>query len=313
MRVDNGLGRRQDGDAPVVLTIGSFDGVHRGHTALLDAAGGAARQSGAETALLTFDPHPRCVLDPPRCPRSLTTLAEKRSLLAARSLDRMVVLAFNREVSGWGAEQFCEPLLAAFDIRVLLVGHDFALGHKRQGDVAFLREYGRRHGFEVEQVGAVTVGEEAVSSSLIRSALGEGDVSRAAELLGRPFFMDATVEHGEEVGRHLGFPTANLSIAADKCLPAPGVYAMWVRVDGAWRAAATNVGYRPTFGGDRLTVEAYLLDFSGDLYDREVRAVFVERLREERAYPSVDELVTQIGRDVADVRSLLEAAAQPAF
>jgi len=313
MRVDSGLGRRQDGDAPVVLTIGSFDGVHRGHTALLDAAGGAARQSGAETALLTFDPHPRCVLDPPRCPRSLTTLAEKRSLLAARSLDRLVVLAFNREVSGWGAEQFCDLLLEAFDIRVLLVGHDFALGHKRQGDVAFLREYGRRHGFEVEQVGAVTVGEEAVSSSLIRSALGEGDVSRAAELLGRPFFMDATVEHGEEVGRHLGFPTANLSIAADKCLPAPGVYAMWVRVDGAWRAAATNVGYRPTFGGDRLTVEAYLLDFSGDLYDREVRAVFVERLREERAYPSVDELVTQIGRDVADVRSLLEAAAQPAF
>ena len=313
MRVDSGLGRRQDGDAPVVLTIGSFDGVHRGHTAILDAAGGAARQSGAETALLTFDPHPRCVLDPPRCPRSLTTLAEKRSLLAARSLDRMVVLAFNREVSGWGAEQFCDLLLEAFDIRVLLVGHDFALGHKRQGDVAFLREYGRRHGFEVEQVGAVRVGEEAVSSSLIRSLLGEGDVSRAAELLGRPFFMDATVEHGEEVGRHLGFPTANLSIAADKCLPAPGVYAMWVRVDGAWRPAATNVGYRPTFGGDRLTVEAYLLDFSGDLYDREVRAVFVERLREERAYPSVDELVTQIGRDVADVRSLLEAAAQPAF
>jgi riboflavin kinase / FMN adenylyltransferase len=312
MRVDSGLGRRQDGDAPVVLTIGSFDGVHRGHTALLDAAGAAARDVGAETALLTFDPHPRCVLDPPRCPRSLTTLAEKRSLLAARSLDRMVVLAFNREVSGWGAEQFCDLLLEAFDIRALLVGHDFALGHKRQGDVAFLREYGRHHGFEVEQVGAVAVGEETVSSSLIRSLLGEGDVTSAAELLGRPYFMDATVEHGEEVGRHLGFPTANLSIAADKCLPAPGVYAMWVHVDGAWRAAATNVGYRPTFGGDRLTVEAYLLDFSGDLYDREVRAVFVERLREERAYPSVDELVTQIGRDVAEVRSLLEAAAPPA-
>jgi riboflavin kinase/FMN adenylyltransferase len=313
MRVDSGLGRRRDGDAPVVLTIGSFDGVHRGHTALLDAAGVAACKWSAETALLTFDPHPRCVLDPPRCPRSLTTLAEKRSLLAARSLHRMVVLAFNREVSGWGAEQFCDLLLEAFDIRVLVVGHDFALGHKRQGDVAFLREYGRRHGFEVEQVGAVAVGEEAVSSSLIRSLLGEGDVTAAAELLGRPYFMDATVEHGEEVGRHLGFPTANLSFAADKCLPAPGVYAMWVRVDGAWHAAATNVGYRPTFGGDRLTVEAYLLDFSGDLYDREVRAVFVERLREERAYPSVDELVTQIGRDVADVRSLLEAAIPPAF
>jgi riboflavin kinase / FMN adenylyltransferase len=130
-------------------------------------------------------------------------------------------------------------------------------------------------------------------------------------LLGRPHFMDAIVEHGEEVGRHLGFPTANLSIAADKCLPAPGVYAMWVRVGDAWHPAATNVGYRPTFGGNRLTVEAFLLDFSSNIYGREVRAVFVERLREERAYPSVDELVGQIARDVDQVRSLLSAAAPP--
>ena len=123
--------------------------------------------------------------------------------------------------------------------------------------------------------------------------------------------MDAVVEHGEEVGRHLGFPTANLSIAAEKCLPASGVYAMWVRVDGEWRAAATNVGYRPTFGGDRLTVEAFLLDFAGDLYDQEVRAAFVERLREERGYPAVDELVAQIGRDVEQVRALLTQEPPP--
>ena len=133
-----------------------------------------------------------------------------------------------------------------------------------------------------------------------------------ASLLGRPYFMDAVVEHGEEVGRHLGFPTANLSIAAEKCLPAPGVYAMWVRVDGEWRAAATNVGYRPTFGGDRLTVEAFLLDFAGDMYDSEVRAAFVERLREERAYTTVDELVAQIGRDVEQVRALLTQEPAPA-
>jgi riboflavin kinase/FMN adenylyltransferase len=311
MRTDRGLGHRQDGDAPVVLTIGNFDGVHLGHVALLEELGSVARRVDAQTALLTFDPHPRCVLDPPHCPQSLTTVEEKQSLLAARGLDRLIVLGFTREVSGWGAEQFCDMLVEAFDVRALVVGHDFALGHKRQGDVAFLRDYGERRGFAVEQVGAVSVGDEVVSSSRVRTLVTEGDVSRAAGLLGRPYFMDATVEHGEEVGRHLGFPTANLSITADKCLPASGVYAMWVRVGDAWHAAATNVGYRPTFGGDRLTVEAFLLNFSGDLYGQEVRAAFVERLREERAYASVDELVVQIGRDVEQVRLLLAGAAPP--
>jgi riboflavin kinase / FMN adenylyltransferase len=311
MRVDSGLGQRQDGDAPVALSIGSFDGVHLGHAALLGELSSVARDLGAQTGLLTFNPHPRCVLDPAHCPQSLTTLAEKQDLLAARALDRLVVLGFTREVSTWGAEQFCDMLREAFDLRALVVGHDFALGHKRQGDVAFLRAYGERHGFVVKQVAAVHLGDAAVSSSRIRSLLGEGDVSAAAALMGRAYFMDATVEHGEEVGRHLGFPTANLSIAADKCLPAPGVYAMWVRVDGHWHAAATNVGYRPTFGGDRLTVEAFLLDYSGDLYGREVRAVFVERLREERAYSSVDELVAQIKRDVDEVRSLLGGGSPP--
>jgi riboflavin kinase/FMN adenylyltransferase len=192
-----------------------------------------------------------------------------------------------------------------------VVGHDFALGHKRRGDVAFLREYWERYGVEVVQVGEVRDGAAAVSSSRIRALVTAGDVSEAAPLLGRPYFMDAAVEHGEEVGRHLGFPTANLSIAGDKCLPASGVYAMWVRVDGMWHMGATNVGYRPTFGGDRLTVEAFLLDFSGDLYGREVRGVFVDRLREERAYDSVEALVAQIARDVDQVRSLLNVSPPP--
>jgi riboflavin kinase/FMN adenylyltransferase len=311
MRVDSGLVNRQDGDAPAVLTIGNFDGVHRGHVALLDRVRSEAAPSGADTALLTFDPHPRCVLDPAHCPQSLTTLGEKRSLLEEYGLDRLTILGFTREVSNWRAEQFCDLLRATFDLRALVVGHDFALGHKRQGDVAFLRDYGERHGFPVEQVEAVEVDGLPVSTSRIRDLLGAGDVRGATVLLGRPHFMDAVVEHGEEVGRHLGYPTANLSIAADKCLPAPGVYAMWVRVDGEWRAAATNVGYRPTFGGDRLTVEAFLLDFSGDLYGRAVSAVFVDRLREERAYTSVPELVAQIDRDVEQVRAVLDATPPP--
>ncbi len=312
MRVDSGLAHRRESDAPVVLTIGSFDGVHRGHMALLEGVRARAAECGAGTALLTFDPHPRCVLDPAHCPRSITTTVEKCSLLDAWGLDRLTVLTFTREVSGLRAEQFCDMLTATFDLRALVVGHDFALGHKRQGDVEFLREYGQRHGFVVDQVSVQTSADgEPVSSSRIRSLLDAGDVAAAAALLGRPFFMDAVVEHGEEVGRHLGFPTANLSIAAEKCLPAPGVYSMWVRVDETWHAAATNVGYRPTFGGDRLTVEAYLLDFSGDLYGRPVRAAFVDRLREERSYVSVDELVAQIGRDVDEVRGVLADAAPP--
>jgi riboflavin kinase/FMN adenylyltransferase len=312
MRVDSGLATRQESDPPVVLTIGNFDGVHLGHAALLEAVRAGAAARGAQSALLTFDPHPRCVLDPAHCPQALTTMAEKRDLLGAMGLDRLLVLPFTRAVSAWGAEQFCDKLTAALDLRALVVGHDFALGHKRQGDIAFLREYGSRHGFPVVVVDAVLVGHELVSSSLARSLVGEGEVRHAAALLGREYFMDAVVEHGEEVGRHLGFPTANLSIDASKCLPAPGIYAMWVRVDGAWHAAATNVGYRPTFGGDRLTVEAFLLDFSGDLYDHEVRAVFVERMREERNYAVVDELVAQIARDVEDVRAVLAREQPPA-
>ena len=311
MRVDSGLGTRRADDQPVVLTIGNFDGVHLGHAALLAAVRSEAAGAAAQSALLTFDPHPRCILDPAHCPQSLTTVGEKQAVLAAGGLDRLVVLPFTRAVSSWGAEQFCDMLREAFDLRALVVGHDFALGHKRQGDLAFLRDYGQRHGFPVVVVDAVTADGEVVSSGRIRSLLGEGDVRSAAALLGRQYFMDAVVEHGEEVGRHLGFPTANLSIATSKCLPAPSVYAMWVRVDDVWHAAATNVGYRPTFGGDRLTVEAFLLDFSGDLYDREVRAVFVERLREERIYPDASELVAQIKRDVAQVGAVLGAEAAP--
>jgi riboflavin kinase/FMN adenylyltransferase len=311
MRVDSGLPQRGSSDAPVVLTIGNFDGVHLGHVALLERVREVSVPTGAEAAVLTFDPHPRCVLDPPRCPPSLTTVAEKQGLLAGHGVDRLVIQGFTREVSSWRAEEFCDMLRAAFDVHALVVGHDFALGHKRQGDIAFLQEYWGRHGVEVHQVGEVSTAGAGVSSSRIRSLLADGDVAAAAGLLGRSHFMDAHVEHGEEVGRRLGFPTANLSIAANKCLPASGVYAMWVHVDGTWRPAATNVGYRPTFGGDRLTVEAFLLDFTGDLYGKEVRAVFVERLREERSYPNVEELVVQIGKDVDQVRAVLAKASPP--
>ncbi|MDQ2960334.1 MAG: bifunctional riboflavin kinase/FAD synthetase [Candidatus Dormibacteraeota bacterium] len=314
MRVDHGLVARRDGDAPVVLTIGNFDGVHRGHQALLADVSRVAREAAAEATVVTFDPHPRCVLDPAHCPQSLTVPSEKSSRLEACAVDRLVVLPFTREVSRWSAEQFCDLLVASFDVAALVVGHDFALGRKRQGDFEFLRAYGGCHGFPVAQVDVVTAGlPEPVSSSAIRALLSEGDVLAASVQLGYPYLLDGVVEHGDEVGRHLGFPTANLGVPVGKCLPAPGVYAMWVHIDGDWRMAATNVGYRPTFGGDRITVEAYVLDYDGDLYGRELRAAFVERLREERKYPGVDELVRQIVQDVDEVRAMLRQAPRPAL
>jgi riboflavin kinase/FMN adenylyltransferase len=313
MRVDFGLPPRSATaeQRPVALTIGNFDGVHRGHRRLLDALLHNARDCGGESVVLTFEPHPRCVLDPDNCPQQITTLDEKRDLLAAAGVDRLVVLEFTRTLSRWSAEHFCEQLLASFELSRLVVGHDFALGHKRQGDIAFLRDFGAGHGFEVITVGALEERGEVISSSRVRSALLSGELERANRYLGYPFLLDAWVEHGEKVGRRLGFPTANLAITPGKCLPARGVYAMWLRVQDEWHMAATNVGYRPTFGGDRLTVEAYLLDFSADLYRQRVRAAFVARLREERRYPDAESLAAQIARDVEQTRRILARKAVP--
>jgi riboflavin kinase/FMN adenylyltransferase len=314
MRVDFGLPARSAAAAerPVVLTIGNFDGVHRGHVALLSLLVREARERGGEAVVLTFDPHPRCVLDPDNCPQQLTTLDEKRDLVAAAGVDRLVVLEFTRTLSRWSAEHFCSQLLAAFPLVRLVVGHDFALGHKRRGDIPFLRGFGAAHGFDVVTVDALRERGEVVSSSLVRTALISGDLARANRYLGHPYVLDAWVEHGEKVGRRIGFPTANLAITPGKCLPARGVYAMWLKVHDTWHKAATNVGYRPTFGGERLTVEAFLLDFDADLYRARVRAAFVARLREERRYPDVDSLTAQIARDVERTRRLLARHPAPA-
>jgi riboflavin kinase / FMN adenylyltransferase len=311
MRVDFGLPEPAAGDPPAVLTIGNFDGVHRGHRALIGALVADARGRDGEAVVMTFDPHPRCVLDPDNCPQQITTLDEKREVIAALGVDRLVVLEFTRELSQWTAEHFCDRLLAAFPLARLVVGHDFALGNKRRGDIPFLRGFGERHGFDVVTVDPLGDGGEVVSSSLVRAALIGGDLERANRFLGAPFFADAWVEHSDAVDRSEGHPSAHLAITPGKCLPSRGVYATWLKVRGKWRMAATNVGYGPTFGHDRLTVEALLLDFEGDLYRQKVRAAFVGRLREERRFGGVEELTAQIARDVEQTRQALSAAGTP--
>ncbi|HAW11081.1 MAG TPA: bifunctional riboflavin kinase/FMN adenylyltransferase [Chloroflexi bacterium] len=298
--------------APAACTIGVFDGVHRGHQRLLAATVAAARELGGIAGAVTFEPHPRAVLDPANVPPELTTLDEKRERLMAAGMDRVVVVNFTREVSEWTAERFCARLLDRFDLRRLVVGPGFALGRDRRGDIDFLRRFGAEHGFTVDTVPAVTEEGEAISSTRIRSALVSGDVEMAAGLLGHPYFLDGTVERGDRVGWRLGFPTANLGVEPGKCLPELGIYSTWVRVRGEWRVAASSIGYRPTFGGDRLTVEAHLLDFDADIYGERVRLAFVHRLREERWYPDEAALIAQMRLDVAETRRLLGAQEPPA-
>ncbi|HET9050203.1 MAG TPA: bifunctional riboflavin kinase/FAD synthetase [Candidatus Dormibacteraeota bacterium] len=315
IRVERGLpgpGSRPGGP-PATVTIGNFDGVHLGHRAPLEVVVARARRGGGEAAVVTFDPHPRCVLQPERCPPMITTIEERADLLEEAGVDRLVVLPFDLETSRWPAEHFCDRLLTAFALRSLVVGPDFALGHRRRGDVAFLTDWGRAHGIEVAVVEPLRdATAEPVSSTRIRAALAAGDVELAGRLMGRPWFIEAAVEHGEKRGRSLGYPTANLAVPAGKEIPGRGIYACRVRVGERWWMAATNVGTRPTFGGDHLTVEPYLLDFAGDLYGATVRCDFVARLREERTYATAEELTAQIARDVDETRRLLGAPTGPA-
>ncbi len=313
MTLEHSLGpERGPSPPPAACTIGVFDGVHRGHQQLLARTVAAAREISGIAVAVTFEPHPSAVLDPGNVPPELTTLDEKRERLIAAGIDRVVVVNFTREVSQWSAERFCERLLDRFDLRHLVVGAGFALGRARRGDVDFLRGFGAVHGFTVETVELVAEDGETISSTRVRSALVSGDVETAARLLGHPYFLDGTVEHGDRVGWRLGFPTANVGVEPGKCLPEMGIYSSWIRARGVWLPAASSIGYRPTFGGDRLTVEAHLLGFDGDLYGERVRLAFLHRLREERWYPDEAALIAQMRLDVAETRRLLEPAAPPA-
>jgi riboflavin kinase/FMN adenylyltransferase len=282
------------------LTIGSFDGLHLGHQAVIGALDGGPRR-----VVMTFEPHPRCVLDPDSCPKSITSLDEKLRLLERLGVDDAIVLLFTKELAGRSAAEFMASVLAAVDLRRLVVGPDFALGHGRQGDVAWLRQHGAEHGYELVVAEPLSVRGQEVHSSEIRKLVTVGDVAGAARLLGRDFSLLGIVEHGHRVGRELGFPTLNLSLAPNKLVPGPGVYAGRARVgDDSW-AAAIGVGYRPTFGGTDLTVEAYLLDFEGDLYQRRVEVSFAARLRDEVKFANAAELAHQMAADVEATRRLL--------
>jgi riboflavin kinase/FMN adenylyltransferase len=290
-----------------VLAVGSFDGVHRGHQALVSALVEDARRLEVPAVVLTFFPHPSVVLRGRRPSFYLMSPEEKAEALAALGVDIVVSLHFDQEMAHVRASGFLALLQEHLNFKGLWVGEDFALGYQREGNRQFLENAGGTYGYSLHVVPPFLMGGEAVSSTRIREALRSGDVARAGSYLGRPYALPGKVTRGVGRGRRLGFPTANLEFWDERAYPGVGVYACWVTIDGQRYASVTNIGLRPTFEVDnvRPTIEAHLLDATLDLYDRDITLIFVERLRDERRFGDADALRDQIRRDITRARGLL--------
>jgi riboflavin kinase / FMN adenylyltransferase len=309
--------RRFDGPAavpgdlgPTVATVGMFDGVHRGHRALLDRVAAEAAARSLPAAAVTFDRHPLAVLRPGSEPPLLTTLDRKVELLGEAGMDVVLVLEFTRELSEVTAEAFAaEVLFDGLAARAVVVGENFRFGHKAAGDPALLAELGRPRGVEVVAVGLHASGDEVVSSTRVRAELASGDVAAAAASLGRPYTVEGEVVAGDRRGGPLlGMPTANLAAPGGIALPADGVYAGHLTdgADGVARLAAISVGTNPQFGTDRR-VEAHVLDFDADLYGHRVSVAFTHHLRDQAVFTGTDELIAQMRADIDQARRLLSS------
>ena len=297
---------------PSAVVIGNFDGVHLGHRHVLSRAREIADERGLTLVAVTFDPHPMAVLRPEHAPTSLTSLETRAELLAEAGADAVLALPFDRDVAGWSPEEFVRRVLAdCLHAAAVVVGANFRFGHRAAGDVDTLRETGRTHGFEAEGI-ALDGGPQVWSSTYVRTCLAAGDVAGAAEALGRPYAVRGEVVRGDQRGRELGFPTANVPTDGMTAAPGDGVYAGWLRrLDtGEVLPAAISVGTNPTFDGEReRRVEAYVLDRDDlELYGVEVEVSFVDRLRGMVAFESVERLVAQMDDDVARARALLGTA-----
>jgi riboflavin kinase/FMN adenylyltransferase len=303
MRIVRGLGSVPPDARPSAVALGTFDGVHLGHRAILGTALARARAVGLDAIACTFDRHPMEILQPDRAPLPITTMDERLTLIGETGVDVVVVLPFTRELASIEPEAFVKDvLIGRLRAREIVVGDTHRFGRAARGDARLLADLSGRFGFQAHVVPPMAVDGVVVSSTEIRVALQRGDVGRAARSLGRPYAISGRVTSGAGRGRTLGFPTAN--IAPDRpVLVARGVYRGVVTVDGGRHAAVVNVGVRPTFGETTLAVEAHLLDFAGDLYDRRVSLDFLARLRDEMRFPSIEDLKAQVARDIAAARS----------
>jgi riboflavin kinase/FMN adenylyltransferase len=287
------------------VTVGVFDGVHRGHQQLVAGMVEAAHAAGREAIALAFDPHPAAALgyEPPPL---LTTLEERADLLAALGLDVLVVLPFTQALAHTPAADFVAALLRHLHLAELWGGPDFALGHRREGNVPFLQRLGAQRGFVVRVVEPLMWGNAPVSSSRVRDALQAGDIDQATGCLGRPYRLTGTVVHGDGRGGRLGVPTANLSLPPERLIPADGIYACLAHTERlGTHPAAANIGTRPTFDSHGITVEAHLIDFGADLYGQKLALDLIARLRDEVAFPNIGALMAQMQKDIAQARNIL--------
>lgn len=291
------------------LTMGTFDGVHRGHQEIIRKLTEGAHAENAPAVVLTFDPHPVAVLRPDKAPPILTSADERAALFGDLGVDYVVTHPFNREVAALSAQEFLSKIKKHLGFTQFWVGYDFAMGHNREGNIPRLRQLGEALGFQLDIVEPIDVGGKTISSSQIRRLIAEGEVQEVHALLGRPYRLSGLVIEGAKRGRTIGIPTANLAVESQRAIPARGVYVCYADVGpGHTRVTAvTNIGLRPTFENEpvQTSIEAHLLDFSEDLYGQVVRLDFLTRLREEQKFSGIDALVSQIKQDILRAREIV--------
>lgn len=288
--------------AGTIVTLGTFDGVHKGHKSLLDKLISSGKALGYETVVLTFFPHPRMVLQPDADVKLLNTMAEKAALLEDVGIDNLIIHPFSREFSRLTAEDFVKDILVGrLNARKIIIGHDHRFGRNRTATTQDLVRMGQELGFEVEQISAMAVGEVAVSSTKIRNALLEGDLSTANNYLGYPYYLTGTVTTGKQLGRTIGYPTANISVPENyKLIPAQGVYAVSSIINGVTVYGMMNIGTRPTVNGTGQTIEVNFFNFDTDIYGARLKVSLHHRLRSEQKFDGLDALKAQLAEDKED-------------
>lgn len=297
-------------DLKTVLTVGTFDGVHAGHKVLVNRVIDLAEEEGSRSVIVTFDPHPRDIINPGKAGiKLLSSLDERSELLADLGVDEMVVIPFDRDFSLLSSEEFVRDIIwKKIGVSSFVIGYDHQFGRNREGTIETVQELGRELGFKTHVVSKQEVGDKTVSSTAIRHAIhDDGNMELAASLLGKHYILNGTVVHGDKRGKKIGFPTANVKPQNEKkVIPKKGVYAVWVRYEESYYQGMMNIGERPTFDGDSMTLEVHILDFDLDIYGKDVQLQFVKRIRDEHEFNGLKELKDQLNKDKKTVQSVLE-------
>ena len=288
-----------------IITIGNFDGIHLGHQKIFNRVVAESGQQGRKSVVITFDPHPKKVIHPERRPFFiLAPVEEKLSLIEEAGIDTTILIPFSQEFSRTTAEEFVTDILwKRLRIKKVVIGYDYKFGKDKGGNADFLRNYGTKLGFQVEEIAAIKMGDVIVSSTNIRLSILTGDITMASKMLGRPYNVRGVVTRGYRRGTEIGYPTAN--IESEKVIPATGVYAIIAELDGERHQGVINIGYCPTFGDEEITAEVHLLDFKGDIYGKEMEVFFIDRIRDELKFERPEKLVEQIQRDITRARTIL--------